>query len=491
MALFLKRMSQGAAGRLSFETERPLMKRSVSFCRGIFLAILLCCLAAPQVPALTLEEERKLGDQVVREVAAKFTLIQDPVLLTYLNQLGQETLRAAGPQPYPFRFYLLKDSQLNAFSVPGGHIFISTGIVEIMDSEAELGGLIGHEIAHITAHHISRRMEKEKKISLATMAIALASVFAGDPRITSAAIAGSMATGLSISLKYSREDEEEADNLGFKYMSKTGFDPKGMVDLLDKLRRWGSFGPEGIPIYMQTHPSTGDRIASMEFLRQRYLDQGPWRRSNSENFHRFQTIILAKYGDVQKTRNRFLVWARDPGMRFWVQYGQAWLYVREGNYEKAVEAFEATLALKPHDPDLFRDLGEAYLSKGQIDQALQKLGQAAILRPGDPSTAFLLGRAYQGKGEYALALDNLNRALALRPDDGEIHHSLGVVYGNLNDLARAHYHFGKSFQIKGEVAKATFHFQTALKYGGGDQKTKELIEGELKTLKEKNKAMNP
>jgi predicted Zn-dependent protease len=354
-----------------------------------------------------------------------------------------------------------------------------------MESEAELAGLIGHEIAHVTAHHISRRMEKEKKISLATIAIALASVFAGDPRIASAAIAGSLATGISLSLKYSREDEEEADNVGFKYMSRAGFDPKGMVDLMDKLRRWGSFGSEGVPIYMQTHPSTGDRIANMEMLRLRYLDQVSSSRNSSDNFHRFQTIILARYGDITKTRNRFLLWEKDPQMSFWVHYGQGWLNVREGNFEKAIKEFETNLALKPHDPNLMRDLGQAYMSKGQTDLALQKLGQASILNPRDPSTAFLLGKAYQEKGEFPLALDNLLRALALRPYDGEIHYTLGVVYGNLKDLAQAHYHFGKAFQIKGDPGKATFHFQTALKYAAGDLKKKELIEGELKLLKEK------
>ena len=483
--VFLQIVSKDGLGSRCLAKERRLARPIRPIFLIAFLMIFLSSLGVQRALALTMEEERKLGDQVVQEVAAKFTLIQDSVLLGYLNQLGQETLQSAGPQPYPFRFYLLKDSQLNAFSVPGGHIFISTGIVEVMESEAELAGLIGHEIAHVTAHHISRRIEKEKKISLATMAIALASIFAGDPRIASAAIAGSMATGLSLSLKYSREDEEESDNLGFKYMSKAGFDPKGMIDLLDKLRRWGSFGSEIVPVYMQTHPSTGDRISNMEFLRQRYLDQVTVSRTNSENFHRFQTIILAKYGDIPKIRNRFLLWGKDPQMSFWVHYGQGWLHVREGNFEKAIKEFETTLALKPYDPNLLRDLGQAYLSKGQTDLALQKLGQASILSPRDPSTAFLLGKAYQEKGDYPLALDNLLRALALRPYDGEIHYTLGVVYGNLKDLAQAHYHFGKSFNIKGDPGKATFHFQTALKYAGGDEKKKELIEGELKPLKEK------
>ena len=111
-----------------------------------------------------------------------------------------------------------------------------------MDSEGELVGLLGHEIAHITSHHIAKRMEREKKIGLATMAAALASIFAGDPRIASAVITSSLAAGTSLSLKYSREDEEEADNYGFKTMTRVGFNPGEMMDLLTKLRKWGSLG---------------------------------------------------------------------------------------------------------------------------------------------------------------------------------------------------------------------------------------------------------
>jgi predicted Zn-dependent protease len=432
--------------------------------------------------ALTIEEERNLGDQVLREVSAKFTLIQDPVLLGFLNRLGQETLKQAGPQPYPFRFYLLKDSQLNAFSVPGGHIFLTTGIIEIMDSEAELAGLLGHEIAHVTNHHISRRMELEKKINLATMAIALASVFAGDPRIASAAITGSLAAGISMSLKYSREDEDEADNFGFKYMAREGFDPKGMVDLLDKIRRWGSYGSETIPAYLQTHPITGDRMSQIDQLRHRYLDQGPWLRTSSEDFRRFQVIILAKYGDIQKARNRFQVWEKDSSSNPWFYFGLGWLYLREGKFDSAIEAFEKTLAQRPRDPYFLRDLGQAYFSKGQYDLAIQKLGQAALINPQEGSIAFLLARAYQEKGEAQLALDNFNRVFQLNPHDGETHYYLGIAYGNLKDLGQAHFHFGKSFQIKGDTEKALFHFRLALKYSEQDERKKELLEREIKSL---------
>ncbi|MFH0787699.1 MAG: M48 family metalloprotease [Pseudomonadota bacterium] len=432
--------------------------------------------------ALTIEEERKLGEEVVREVESKLSMVRDPVILGYLNQLGQETLKQAGPQPYPFHFYLLKDPQLNAFSVPGGHVFVTTGIVEIMDSEGELAGLLGHEIAHVTRHHISKQMEQQKKVGLATLAVAILGIFAGDARITSAVMAGSLATAQTLALKYSREDEEEADNYGFKYMSREGFDPKDMIGLFDKLRRWGSFGSAGIPAYMQTHPLTGDRMSHVEDLLHQYADQGPWSRKNSDEFRRFQTIIMTKYGDIQRARNRFQSWAKDDRSLLWVYYGQGWLDMREGKYQAAVDQFEKTLSLKPREPYLLRDLGQALLLKGDLDRAIGQLGQASVLDPKDGNAAFYLGRAYQEKGENLLALENFKRAMKLGTEGEDFYHYLGLTYGSLKELGWAHYYFGKSFLMKGNRGKALFHFQIALKQVGNDPNQKELIEKELKIL---------
>ena len=434
------------------------------------------------VCALTTTEEQKLGEEVLREVEGKFSLIRDPLILDYLNKLGQDILKQAGSQPYPFHFYLLKDPQLNAFSVPGGHVFLTTGILQVMDSEGELAGLLGHEIAHVTHHHVSKQIEQQKKIGLATIAAALLGVLAGDPRIAGAAIAGSMATAQTLMLKYSREDEDEADNFGFKYMSKAGFNPQTMIDLLDKLRRWGSFGSEGIPAYMQTHPLTGDRMSHVEDLLHQYADQGPWKRVSSDEFRRLQTLILTKYGDLQRARNRFQSWSKDNQNQFWIYYGQGWIDIREGKFDAAIDQFEKASRLRPQDTYIQRDLGQVFLIKGNFEKAIQKLSQASLLDPKDGTTAFFLGRAYQEKGENRLALENFQKALKLGLEGEDIHYYLGMIYGNLNDLGQAHYHFGKSFGLKGDRGKALFHFKTALRYAEKDPAQKDRIEEEIKNL---------
>ncbi len=467
---------------------------------GILVALLLVPLqpwdpfSGRKVYALTNSEEQKLGEEVIREVESKFTLIRDPLILDYLNKLGWEILKQAGVQPYPFRFYILKDPQLNAFSVPGGHIFLTTGIIEIMDSEGELAGLLGHEIAHIARHHISSQIEKQKKIGLATIAAVLLGVLAGDPTIAGAAIVGSLATAQTFMLKYSRENEDDADNYGFKYMSGAGFDPKTMIDLLDKLRRWGSFGSEGVPAYMQTHPLSGDRMSHVEDLLHRYENQGPWKRSSSDEFRRLQTVVLTNYGDLQRARNRFQSWSKDSASQFWVFYGQGWLDLREGKFDSAVTQFEKAATLKPQDLYILRDLGQVFMKTGNYEKAIQKLGQASLVDPKDSTTAFLLGRAYQEKGENLLALENFKKSLSLGSEEDSLYYYLGMTYGSLNNLGQAHYYLGKSFGKKGDREKALFHFKTARRYVDQDPGQKERIEKEIKNIeseKIKGKKTNP
>jgi len=283
-------------------------------------------------------------------------------------------------------------------------------------------------------------------------------------------------------LKYSREDEGEADNYGFKYMSKAGFDPKTMIDLLDKLRRWGSFGSEGIPAYMQTHPLTGDRMSHIENLLHQYADQGHWGRKSSDEFRRILTIILTKYGDLQRAQNHFQSWSKDAQSLFWVHYGQGWIDIREGRFDGAAGQFEKALTIRPQDTFVLRDLGQVLLLKGDLEQAVQKLSQASVLDPKDGTTAFFLARAYQEKGENQLALENFQRAMNLGMEGEDLYHYLGITYGNLNDLGPAHYYFGKMFKIKGDRGKAMFHFQTALRYVEKDPRQKERIEKEIKNL---------
>jgi predicted Zn-dependent protease len=265
-------------------------------------------------------------------------------------------------------------------------------------------------------------------------------------------------------------------------MTRDGYNPEEMAVLLGKLRKWGAFGSEVIPAYLLTHPGIGERIEQIEGLKKYYESQGPWKRASSEDFRRFQILILAQYGDPQRARNRFQQMDQQDSSLPWIHYGRGWVNLREKNLEGAVNEFQKALSLKPHDPYILRDLGQTYLQKRDLNSAIQYLSQASLMDPRDSGAAFYLGRSYLEKGDNPLALENFQRALKMGAESDEVYQYLGRVYGNLGDLGAAHFNLGRFFQRRGQIDKAVFHFKTALKHLDKNPELRGAVEREVKKL---------
>ena len=147
---------------------------------------------------------------------------------------------------------------------PGGQIFINSGLFEALNSEEEIAGIIAHEISHVACRHVSERIERSKKIGLATLAGVAAGILMGatgsGAAASSATAVGSMAAAQTATLSYSREDETQADQRGLDYLTKAGYSPKGLLAALTKIRSRQWYGRDQIPTYMMTHPAVEDRI---------------------------------------------------------------------------------------------------------------------------------------------------------------------------------------------------------------------------------------
>ena len=143
------------------------------FCFGVVLA------APTTGSCITIQEERELSEEFMAVVEARFPLIKDPVIVEYVNKVGRRILAAVPPQPFEYQFHVLKEDTYNAFATPAGHIFFNSGLFAALESEEELAGIIGHEIAHVVCRHISDRIENQKKISMATLAGMVAGVLLG------------------------------------------------------------------------------------------------------------------------------------------------------------------------------------------------------------------------------------------------------------------------------------------------------------------------
>lgn len=440
------------------------VKRLLCFCLGMSLFLI------PQAAsALSIEEEKKLGEELVRDVKRYFTLVEDEFAVDYINRLGDYLAKASDRQPFPFRYYLINRSEMNAFAGPGGHIFFFTGLIDSMDTLDELAAVATHEMAHINARHLARRIEQNKKIGIATMAgVLLGALIGGEA--ASAIIVGSAAAGVQAQLAFSRADERQADQLGFSYMRRTGFDPSAMIRVLNRMQSAQVYGTDRIPAYLRTHPTDAERMANIDSL---IAAGGTPRGSETEKdlraeFPVFKTILAALYGDSGSVRRRFQnALQADPydGMAL---FGLGMVDKEASRFSSAADQLRRAKELLPDLIPIRTHLGEAYFFSGRYDSAIEVLESVLIREPDNRTALYLLASSFQSKNEYARAARIYERLLTKDPVRDEVSYQLGICYGRLNQLAPAHYHFGVYFKKTGSPSKARFHFQKAEELGGHD-----------------------
>jgi beta-barrel assembly-enhancing protease len=221
---------------------------------------------------LTPQAERKLGERVMREVRRDPDYLDDWLVRDYLNSVSAKLAAAAsalyigGYRP-DFDLFAVRDSQINAFSLPGGFIGVNTGLIVTTQTESELASVLGHEMGHVLQRHISRMItagEHSTYAALAGMLFAvLAGVLAHSGDLGSAIALGSEAYAVDNQLRFSRSAEHEADRVGFLLLAGAGYDPYAMSAFFGRLDR-AAMSDMGVPAYARTHPLTGERIADME-----------------------------------------------------------------------------------------------------------------------------------------------------------------------------------------------------------------------------------
>ncbi|MEO6031999.1 MAG: M48 family metalloprotease [Burkholderiaceae bacterium] len=220
--------------------------------------------------------ERKLGDAIMREIRVDPDYLDDPVLLEYLQSLwlplvAQARLRgyigADVDQRFAWEAFLVRDKEVNAFALPGGYVGVNLGLIALTDTRDELASVLGHELSHVTQHHIARSIANSKRQSLLSLATLLAGVLVASKAGSSgadaanAAIVGSQAIAAQGQLNFSRDMEREADRTGFVMMSGAGFAPAGMVAMFEKMEQSSRLNDSGGYPYLRSHPLTSERIA--------------------------------------------------------------------------------------------------------------------------------------------------------------------------------------------------------------------------------------
>jgi beta-barrel assembly-enhancing protease len=436
--------------------------------------------------ALSIEEERIAGESFRDAVRTQLDMFADDFCDAYINELGQYLTSFLETKPFPFHFYMVHKNELNAFAGPGGHVFFFTGLIRMMDSADELAAVMAHEIAHVSARHIAERVEQNKMIALATLAGILAGVLIGG-KAAGALATGSVAAGMQKQLSYSRDDERQADQLGFKYMHSAGFDPQGMVKVLKKLERAMWIDANVIPPYLLTHPAGPERVSAMEIRLRDYA--APSGDGQAERFRRLypylKAAVIAKSADAREGERIFGAELEKNPAFAPAHYGMGIVRKERLQYADAVEHLEKALSLEPRMLPVMTALAEAYQMQGRSERALQILEKALGVDDRDKTTLFLLALSYRHLEDYRKSIVFLERLASMKPVKDEVYYQLGMSYGREGKLAQAHYNFGVYFKKTGVADKARFHFQKAEDLAGSDRLLLNKIQTEREGLRPK------
>jgi predicted Zn-dependent protease len=227
----------------------------------------------------SMDTEMKLGKQYAMMVEQTAKMVQDPVVNEYVNRIGQNLVRNSDAK-VPFTIKVIDSDEINAFALPGGFFYVNSGLILAADEEAELAGVMAHEIAHVAARHAMQQMTRMQYASLATIPL----IFVGSWGIYEAA---SMAINLALPvtfMKFSRNFESEADFLGLQYMYKTGYDPQAFISFFEKIEAKDKKKPGTLARAFASHPPTPDRIEKAQEEIKRILPSEPQYIVNTSEF---------------------------------------------------------------------------------------------------------------------------------------------------------------------------------------------------------------
>ena len=382
---------------------------------------------------LSIGQELQMGDYYVRQLRGSAPLINDPLLVQYINGLGMRLVSHANSVRTPFHFYLINNDELNAFAFFGGNVVLHSALFRYADTESQLASVMAHEISHVTQRHLARAMEDQKRNAPLTWVGALGSILLAmaSPQAGMAALTGTLAGTQQGMISFTRQNEEEADRIGIQVLQRSGFDPQGMPQFMDKLMDQSRYSTRP-PEMLLTHPLPESRLSD---ARQRANQMRPVVVQSSEDFYMAKARVLGMYNNGQNQLGTDLLDAWSKGNireQHAAEYGRALLAMGKDNYAEANKLLQPLLSANPQNAwylDLATDIS---LGQKRNDEAVNRLKGAADLR-NNPVLQLNLANALLESGKAAEAVTILNRYTFNYKDDTNGWDLLAQAQGQLGN----------------------------------------------------------
>lgn len=439
----------------------------MNIARPAILLLIACAalLAACQVDPLTgkrtvnlysYEDEKRMGDENAQPIIAELGgLYPDKATQDYVNRIGQEVVAAGRTRlkeeaefpDWDFQFYVVNTSMINAFALPGGHVFITRGILNRMKDEAELAGLLGHEVTHVFARHGVERMSE---MTLMILPMALLGAFEETQGV---AVVGIVAVQL-LGLSYGRHDEEESDHFGMRFAARAGYHPAGVIGVMQMLKEVTDAAGGGPPEFLSTHPDPGNRV---KYLTDQLNKEYP-NADDSAKYVRNEQQFGNAMIDMRAAQKAYDIADRgDAAMaEAFEAHNTGNASGAEAKYTEALALYQQAVALEPDHSILNVNVAQAHFYLQDYDSGEKWIGRALDRDRGAFWPNFIGGLIAIKADQNAVAQTRLQNALKLVPGSPVGMYYLAVSYDRQDDRANAVKNYRNTYdamQGEGDLAE--------------------------------------
>jgi predicted Zn-dependent protease len=432
-------------------------------------------------------EEKRLGEEIMKEVRADKTYYEDPEATDYVRALGNRLATRGAASRQDFQFFLMQDRQINAFALPGGYVGVNSGLILAAQAESEVASVLSHEIAHVTQRHIARIIDQQKNsavMSLAALAIAVLAARSNSD-VSTAAIAFGQAGAVQNLLNFTRDHEREADRVGLQILETAGYDPRAMAVFFERLQRATRVYEGGAPSYLRTHPMTYERIADI----QNRLERLPYKQvPDSLDFQLVRAKLRSELDSPSEARTFFEAslaerrFLSEPASR----YGLIASLLRTKDHTRAKKEFEA-LRVSTGSHAMVQTLGCRIHSAGEETNAALGCYRDALRNfPEHRAATYEYVELLLKGGQAEPALKVLNARLSNSSEDSKLYLLQARAYAMQGKRLAQHRATGEAYARMGNLTGAVEQMAIAVKSADGDFYQLSSTEARLRELKKQD-----
>lgn len=408
----------------------------------------------------------KLGHEILTELHAGNLILEDPLLTDYIRDVGHQIASHSDRPDLPVHYYVIRDPSINSFALPGGNVGIFTGLLIATDNENELAGVIAHETAHVTQHHVARSVADAEGMGWKALAGLLAGLLigaqTGNPQVAEAAVMGTQAALIQHQINFTRHDEAEADRVGISFMARAGYDPRGMAQMFQKFEML-SRGDLQPPAFLVDHPLDAARITdASERADQMHASPHPDSRGYLLMRARARVLVADSASTVLTYFNNIDTSKLSPMARDAIAYGRALCLTRMNRAKEAIKLLTPLLAQHQDVVAFHLALANAELQRGDTAGALARFDHAERVFPDSLAVKFDHAQALMDSDRPTAAKNILQTAVIANPDDPAVIRLLADAASRGGNVAEGRYYLSRFYEMNGKLGPALDQIQLAL-----------------------------